>query len=106
MLNVGASTRINPNNLGSDESRCLSKAALQLSTHRESPGNWEIHRRIMKSEFDRKEVLCPVAAQDFGVQHYMLACCEAAEAHKTWTFLGLCMLSAVAMPFWKVRREI
>lgn len=39
--------------------------------------NWKTHKRMMKSEFGRKEVLHPVAAQDFGQQHYMLASCGA-----------------------------
>lgn len=94
-LNAGVSTRMNTNSLGSDESRCLSKTTLQLCTHRERPGSWEIHRRMMKREFGRKEVLHPVAAQDFGAQHYKLACCcGAVGAHKTWMVLGPCMRSA------------
>lgn len=85
---------MNPNNPGSHESRRLSKSALQLCTHRESPESWQIHKRMMKSEFGRKEVLHPVAAQDFGAHPYTLACCGAEEACKTWMFLGPCILSA------------
>lgn len=48
----------------------------------------------MKSEFGRKEVLHPVAAQDFGAQHYTLVCWGAEVAWKTWMSLGPCILSA------------
>lgn len=80
----------------------LSKRALQLCTHRESPGSWEIHRRAMKSLIGKR---CCTLLQ-LRVLEQSATCWHAVGQQKHELDVPGDMLSAGGNLFWKVIQEI
>jgi len=79
-----------PSNLGLDETRQhLGKRALQTCTIRESADRQE-KQRAKGEKRGSKEMLHPAAVRGFGAECCTLACSSAAEAPRTWIFLGVC----------------
>lgn len=95
-----------PDNLSSEETKTTSWQESIAALHRQSPGSQE-SQQANGEECGSKEALHPVATQGFGAEHYTLACCGAAEARRTWMFLGACMHRAGSSGLLeRVREEI